>query len=750
MTQSDQAAGEEDGDEVTPSLAPISDLDRLPDGAWLTSGFNPRFEVAIDIAQHAGAWVECEAEILSDLDVVTPLLHIRRADPDQPRIARALPTDPRGRARWIGRLPDDLEGLRFQPMTMAGTFRIGRFRLRRLPLAAVLARAALASPLQLGRALYWRALGLRVRSRNRLERAFERPNATSYAAWVKANDTFSKADLAGWLRESEGWADPPLISVAMPVYNPVPRDLARAIASIRAQIYPHWELRIADDASNDPRVARVLERAARSDARIHVVRRPINGHISAATNTALAGCEGAFTALMDHDDLLPRHALFFVAKEFVEHPEADLVYTDEDKIDGRGRRYMPHLKSDWNEELFLTQNYINHLGTYRTELLRQVGFRPGFEGSQDHDMILRFLDETHESRIRHIPRILYHWRNHRSSASFSEKSLDKAVAARRRALEDHVRRRGWDAVVTDGPTGANRLMRRLPDPPPEVSVIVPTRDRAGLLRMAAEGVLKGTTYGRLRLTIIDNGSVEPDTAALFAELRLDARVTILPMPGPFNFSGLNNAAVATVESELVCFLNNDIEVVGGDWLAEMVSSLTEGVAAVGARLLYPDSTVQHAGIVLGGGGVAGHAHPDRRAEDPGYFGRAVLPQYMSAVTAACMLVRRDAFLAVGGFDAEHLRIAFNDVDLCLKLGAAGHKIVWTPYATLIHHESASRGLDVAPEKRDRFQREIATMHERWGPALSRDPYYNPNFALDFADYRLRGATPAGPRPSRHG
>ena len=734
---------------VRPPLVPRVGLEPTGDGAWATSGFSPVFDVELDLARWAGTWILCEARLETEIEVVTSSIHVLRDDPDHARHVHPFSADARGKGHWIGYLPPDLAGLRFEPLAMAGRFRVADFTIRRLSRAALLGRAMPINPTQVARALYWRALGKRVRSRNRLEQVFHRPAAASYAAWIRENDTFSAADLDGFRREAASWSDPPLISIVMPVHDPAPRDLRAALDSIRAQTYPHWQLSVADDASRDRRVVRILDQAAAADRRIRVVHRPTNGHISAASNTAIEGVEGPWTALMDHDDLLPPHALHFVAREILGHPDADLVYSDEDKVDGRGRRYMPHFKSDWNEELFLTQNYVNHLGIYRTAILRRIGgFRVGLEGSQDHDLVLRFLDHTSEERIRHIPRILYHWRNYRRSGSFSEKSLDKAIRARRRSLVDHVARRGWAAEVVEGPNGTNRLRRALPDPPPAITAIVPTRDRAALLRVATRGLLAETDYPRLALIVIDNESREPETLALFDELRADPRVTIASMPGPFNFSALNNRAVATARSELVLFLNNDVEVIEPEWLAEMASSMIPGVAAVGAKLLYPDRTVQHAGIVLGAGGVAGHAHPDRADRDPGYFGRAELAQYMSGVTAACMLVRREAFEAAGGFDAEHLAVAFNDVDLCLKLRAAGHKIIFDPHAKLIHHESASRGLDEAPEKRERFEREIDTMLDRWGPVLRRDPYYNPNLALDFADYRLRGVTTGAVRRAR--
>lgn len=733
-----------------PGLTPNDDLRPEADGGYRIIGPAPAF--ALDAPTLAGRWIVCRANVSSDVAFVGLSIQIRVGGASPRRIQARFSPDRSGALVWFGHVPADAERVQVDVVTTAASFRIRRFEIRRLSRFGIVRRSLMVDPRDTARAVRWRLLGKKVRARGIVENLLRtslrrktgaRPSdgaagvsRDDYAQWLHVHDRFSEEDLAALSRRIAAAAEPPLISILMPVYNPNPRDLEEALASVRAQIYPHWQLSVADDASSDPRIWPILEAAAAADPRIRAVRRPANGHIAAASNTALEGCEGAFTALMDHDDLIPPHALLFVAGEIVAHPEVDLIYSDEDKVDERGRRFMPYFKSDWNEELLLAQNYVNHLGVYRTEILRRIGgFRLGFEGSQDHDLILRVLDHTEESRIVHIPRVLYHWRHH--GQSFSERSLDRAIAAQRRALADHVARRGWDAEVVDGAVGTNRLVRRLPDPPPEVAVIVPTRDRAGLMRVVTRGLLEETDYPRLRLVVVDNGSVEPETLALFDELRRDPRVTILAAPGPFNYSALNNAAVESVESEVVCLLNNDIEVIDRDWLRELVSQLVPGVAAAGAKLLYPDRTVQHAGVLIGMGGVAGHAFLGLGEDEPGYFGRAVLPQYVSAVTAACMVVRRDAFLEVGGLDAERLAVAFNDVDLCLKLRGRGWKIVFDPYAVLLHHESASRGRETTPEKRARFEREVLAMMERWGARLKRDPYFNPNLEIDSADFQLR-------------
>ncbi len=734
-----------------PALTPARPLDTDAQGAWLSPDGPTRFRIEADIAALAGTWVEIEVALLTDAETVRTSLYVEREGQD-PALPSFFGCRARGQGSWVGLLPGDLSELWLEPLDAPGRFRIESLTIRPLSRSALVGRALRIDPVETTSSVGWRIVKKRLRARNRVEALFRRPTAETYAAWLRENDLVSPEERAFMLDLAASWTDPPLISIAMPVYNPEPRELEAAIASVKAQIYERWELCIADDASPDPRVRRVLDAAAASDGRIRVAYRAQNGNISAASNSALELATGPYTALMDHDDLIPAHALFYVAREIVAHPDVDLIYSDEDKVDERGVRYDPHMKSDWNEELFLAQNYLNHLTVVRTDILRRVGgFRVGFEGSQDHDLILRVLDHTGAARIRHIPRVLYHWRNYQRSGAFSGSRLAEAERARRQCLVDHVERRGLDAEVLEGQFGFNRLRRRLPSPAPRVTVIVPTRDAAELTGICARGILNDTDYPNLDLVILDNESREPATLELFDELRRDPRVTVRPSPGTFNFSALNNAAVREATSEFVAFVNNDIEVIDPDWLTEMVAlASSDGVAAVGAKLLYPDGHIQHGGIILGVGGpggiggVAGHSQLMAKRRDPGYFGRLAIPHYVSAVTAACMVVRRDAFLEVGGFDAEHLAVAFNDVDLCIKLGRAGHKIAWTPYATLYHHESASRGLDTLPEKVERFNREVRTMIERWGESLRHDPYYNPNLSLVSGHFLLKGLSPPEP------
>ena len=559
------------------------------------------------------------------------------------------------------------------------------------------------------------------------------PTTVDYSSWVKLYDTVTADDAAAIRRHIPTLRETPLISVVMPVYDPEPRFLRKAIDSVIAQLYQNWELCIADDASPDPEISAILKEYARDDPRIKVTYRAQRGHISAASNSALELVMGDFVALMDHDDELPPHALYMVAVELNDHPDADIIYSDEDKIDAEGRRHGAYFKTDWNPELFYSQNMISHLGVYRASMVRQVGgFREGFEGSQDYDLALRIVAATTADRIRHIPYVLYHWRLAGGLDTFSTSNLPVAVHAARRAVAEYLSARGEPTEVVGGNLPFyNRVIRSLPDPPPTVSLIVPTRDRVALLRNCINGLLHNTDYPELEIIIVDNGSSEPDTLDYLDSLKKESRVRILRIEAPFNFSTLNNRAAEIARGEILGFINNDIEVIDPGWLKEMVAQVTQpGVGAVGAKLYYRNDTIQHAGVVLGLGGVAGHPHTHHPRSDAGYIGRLQLVHNLSAVTAACMLMPKRIFQEVGGFDEVNLAVAFNDVDLCLRVRQAGYSIVWTPYAELYHLESASRGYDYGNQERaERAALEVAYMRLRWGAAVQDDPFYSPNLSL---------------------
>ncbi|MCA1658963.1 MAG: glycosyltransferase [Verrucomicrobiaceae bacterium] len=577
-----------------------------------------------------------------------------------------------------------------------------------------------------------------------------------YDGWVLRFDTPTPATRAALRRQLSVLRRQPLISIILPVYNPELKFLRAALDSIRNQIYERWELCMADDASTDPNVRPLLEEMAASDARIKVTFREKNGHISACSNSALALATGEWCALLDQDDAFAENALALVALEIERHPEAGLIYSDEDKIDENGGRSNPFFKPDWNAELFLGQNYINHLGVYRTEVLREIGgFREGFEGSQDYDLALRCIEKLRPAQVRHIPRILYHWRMVSGSLAAIPDAKPYAKEAARRALAEHGERTSRTGVVTACPenTESHRVIHALPEPAPLVSIIIPTRDRVELLNRCVESIRAGSAYRPFEIIVVDNGSVEEETFAFFRQAESDKSIRVLHDSRPFNYSRLNNSAAAEARGDILLFLNNDTEIDDPGWLTEMVRhAIHAEVGAVGARLWYPDGTLQHGGVVLGLGGVAGHAFPHIPRGHPGYFNRAMLQQNCSAVTGACMAVRKTVFEELGGFDEVNLGVTFNDIDFCLRLAERGYRVVWTPYANLIHHESASRGHQRTPEEEAQFLREAAYMQKTWAAHLLRDPFYNPNLSLNLPGFEIAfpprlGAAAAG-RPQK--
>lgn len=558
----------------------------------------------------------------------------------------------------------------------------------------------------------------------------------NYTSWVRRYDTLNPEIRDRIVQRVAALKDRPLISVVMPTYNPNPGWLREAIESVRSQIYPNWELCIADDASPSGEVRAILKSYSESDPRIKVVFRSQNGHISAASNSALELVSGPWVALMDHDDLLPADALFWVADCIAANPGVQLIYSDEDKADESGFRFGPYFKPDWNVDLFRSQNMFSHLGVLSTELMRSVGgFRVGMEGSQDWDLVLRCVERVDPGQIRHIPRVLYHWRVHSESTARSMSAKPYAALAGERALNEHFQRTGVRATAEHLDFGY-RVRYALPDALPLVSVIIPTRNALHLTRQCIESILSKTTYSNYEIVIVDNGSDDPATLAWFKQIAAEKpNVRVLRDDRDFNYSALNNSAIPSCNGELLALVNNDIEVITPDWLSEMVSlAVQPGVGAVGARLWYPNRTLQHAGVILGIGGIAAHAHRGMPVGREGYAGRAALIQSFSAVTAACLVIQKQHYVAVGGLDEVNLKESFNDIDFCLRLREAGLRNVWTPYAELFHYESATRSKNMSPKRQAQFQEESAYMHKRWGDLLKNDPAYSPNLMLAREDF----------------
>ena len=528
--------------------------------------------------------------------------------------------------------------------------------------------------------------------------------------------------------------DAPKISILLPVYNSNPKWLHEAINSVINQIYPHWELCIADDASTDPKIKSILEAFSSKDKRIKVVYRSENGHISKCSNSAISIATGEWFGLLDHDDLLSVDALIWVAKVIIESPRIKLIYSDEDQFHNNKKHCNPYFKSDWDPILAEGQNLFSHLGIYNAELVRSLeGFRIGFEGSQDYDLILRCSERVERCQIYHIPRILYHMRIHKDSSSMGAKGY--AQFAAERALGDHLRR-----IKISGRVIAMKFGYRIINTSvisQLVSIIIPTKDKLDLLTPCIESILATTNYRNFEIILLNNGSVERNCVAYLEKLRLNQQITVVDCPEIFNYSALINKGAKHAKGEFILLMNNDVVVLHQDWLEELLGlALRPGIGAVGAKLLYPNGKVQHAGIILGIGGVAGHAHLGIDEHKRGYFSRAVLVQEMSAVTAAVLLVQKQLFFEVGGFNEINLPIAFNDVDFCLKLINAGYKNIFTPFARLIHHESATRGSDETPENAIRYKNEERWMQNQWGDLLHNDPSYNPNLSLESHNFEI--------------
>ncbi|MFA7238508.1 MAG: glycosyltransferase [Sulfuricellaceae bacterium] len=562
------------------------------------------------------------------------------------------------------------------------------------------------------------------------------PHHNDYGEWVRRYDTLTDQDRGKIKTRISRLQKNPLISVVMPVYNPPLTMLEDAIRSVQGQLYPNWELCIADDASTDKDVHKLLQRYAENDSRIKVVFREKNGHISAASNSALDLANGEYVALLDNDDLLPEQALFWVADTIDSHPDAGLIYSDEDKIDQSGQRYDPYFKPDWNPDLFLSHNMICHLGVYRTDLVRKLGgFREGYEGAQDYDLALRCTEQLAPQQIVHIPRVLYHWRSHPGSTAQAGSEKNYALSAGERALNDHFSRIHISAKAELLDFGMYRARYALPSSAPLVSLIIPTHNGLHLIKQCIESILAKTTYQNYEILVVDNNSDDPNTLAYFASLAENNRIRVLRDERPFNYSALNNAAVQQARGEYVGLINNDIEVIAPEWLDEMMGlAIQLGVGAVGACLWYPNDTLQHGGCITGIGGVAGHSHKYLPRGHFGYFARAQLIQTLSVVTAACLVIKKCTFQEVGGLDEKNLKVAFNDIDFCLRVREAGYRNVWTPYAELYHHESATRGYEDTPEKQSRFRDEVLFMQKSWGHLLMDDPAYSPNLTLDREDF----------------
>ncbi len=563
----------------------------------------------------------------------------------------------------------------------------------------------------------------------------------NYPLWVQQFDTLDDTEKRKQLVEQANFDYRPLVSIIMPTYNTPAEFLIKAIQSVIKQTYANWELCIADDCSTTIETKDAIKELVKKDARIKATFREKNGHISAASNSAIELANGEFLGFLDHDDELAPQALFEVVRKLnIKDQEINLIYSDEDKINVQGQRLNPYFKPDFNYELFLQQNYLCHFCVIRKSVIDSVqGLRLGLEGAQDWDLLLRVIEKIDRQTIKHIPKILYHWRIIPTSTASSTSAKPYVMEVQKKAVSEHLERRQIKAevsIIED--ISQLKVTYSLPEKLPLISLIIPTKDRADLLEMSVGSILSQSTYQNFEIIIVDNNSSKEETWAYFNKIQAqDSRVRVVKDEGDFNYSRINNSAVAVANGEIIGLVNNDIQVITANWLEEMLGLLLqEDVGAVGARLYWPNNLLQHGGVVLGINSIAGHSHKGRIRGDVGYFNRIILNSEFSAVTAACLLTKKSLFEQVDGLDAYNLQVAFNDVDYCLKLGSLGYRIIYSAYAEMYHHESASRGYEDNPEKVARAEKEISYMQNKWKELLFNDPCYNPNLTLITEDFGL--------------
>ena len=568
--------------------------------------------------------------------------------------------------------------------------------------------------------------------------------------WVKLTERFQADDVdyEQWYenhkalpeelekQKNEKWKRKPLISIVVPVYNTPQVFLRQMIESVQNQSYSEWELCIGNASPENKEMKKILEEY-KNDARIKEVEIPENKGISQNTNRAMEIASGELIGLLDHDDLLAPNALYEIAKAVNEHLDAEVIYTDEDKVTtDLKEHFQPHLKPDFNLDLLRSNNYICHFFVANRDLIKRVGgFRPEFNGAQDYDLILRCTEQA--KQIVHIPKILYHWRVHKASTADNPASKMYAFDAGKRAIEEHlVRCRTKGTVQHTKDLGFYRVKYEVCGEP-LVSIIIPNKDQSEALKKCLDSIREKTSYRNYEIIIVENNSEEPETFAFYKKIAGE-KIKIVTWEGEFNYSAINNFGVRHARGDYLLLLNNDVEIINGDWLTEMLSHCQrKEVGIVGAKLYYPDNTIQHAGIIIGIGGVAGSVFVGLPRAFSGYLHKASIQLDLSAVTAACMLVKRSVFEQVGGLE-EKLKVAFNDVDFCLRVREKGYLVVYDPYAELYHYESKTRGAEDTKEKIRRFQTEIEYMRSHWIGLLKKgDPYYNCNLSLTKWDYSLK-------------
>lgn len=592
----------------------------------------------------------------------------------------------------------------------------------------------------------WRREGLRgvLRVLSKVRRDYQ---FASYQNWFLYFGKLKDSDRELIKKHIETFTQIPLISLLLPTDNATEAGLRRAIDSVRSQLYPYWELCICTDGPTSQNLRIMLETYVQLDGRIRIVPRYDKSDITAALNTAIDTATGEFVADLHQEDELAEHALYLIVQALENAPYLDLIYSDEDQFNIQGIHFSPYFKPDWNPDLLMSQNMLGHLSVYRVCQVRAVGgYRKGYEGAQAWDLALRVSERIPASHIHHLHYVLYHrFALTQPVNRVAGEDLD-SLNASMAAVREHLTRIGCVATVNQTVDLNLRVQYELPHPRPLVSIIIPTRNGLHLLQRCIKSVVEKTTYESFEIIVVDNQSDDSDTLIFLESLKQNRIARVLSYDAPFNYSAINNYASKYANGELICLLNNDIEVIGSDWLGEMVSqAIRTEIGAVGALLYYPDDTIQHAGVIVGMSGCADHIYSGAMRGTEGMMHRACSVQNFSALTAACLVVRKSVFDGAGGFDELNLPVAFNDVDFCLRIMEQGYRNLWTPFAELYHHESATRGAENTQEKLSRLQGEISFMRFRWAHLMGYDPAFNLNLSLD-NKWPRQGAEPRVDHP----
>jgi len=723
-------------------LIPANDIKRSGENAYTITGPDPFFFVDTHKKIKKG-WYWLNIDIVETQgNLRGPRLYYDCGQGYNEEDIWNLPRVNQGKISGLVLFPSEIYQLRFDPTTIECNFVLKRFCLKSISLLEAFKRAGVNSreshspPFAVltgftSMLLKSGVAGINETIRNSV--IITDDEQEMYKDWCALYDTISEKELTVIKSLADGLAYRPLFSIIMPVYNAPINYLKKAIESVKRQAYDHWELCIADDKSSDKNILALLKEYSLKDKRIKIVFRETNGHISRASNSALEIAKGDYVVLLDQDDELRPHSLYMVARAVNQNRKLELIYSDEDKIDEKGNRFDPYFKTDWNKDLFYGQNMINHLGVYKFSLVKKIGgFNSGCEGSQDYDLALRCIEHLKPDQIHHVPHVLYHWRAIKGSTAVRVSNKDFAIDAGLRALKDHLKRSGQNAFAEQNIHNSYRVKWCLPDQSPLVSIIIPTKNKADVLSTCVTSILEKTSYENFEILIIDNNSKDPLTLEYLKTVQKDHKqVKVYTYRPEFNFSAIVNYGVKQAAGEAIVLLNNDTEVINKDWLHEMVSQcMREEIGAVGAKLYYPNGQIQHAGVFLYEGHPGNHIYLRKDKNDPGYFNKLNLVQNYSVVTGACLAIRKKLYLEAGGFDERNLRIAYNDVDFCLKIRELGYKNLWTPFAQLIHHESLSRGSDLDEINFIRFKKEQGYMLAKWKDAITYDPFFNPNLGHD--------------------